>query len=228
MPYKPRTSDRVFLDAREQPPAAAMFDHELVGALLDEPAGERLALLSEKIFTAFSGRALSALSPEELHREFHEEFHDSCGLSRQEAARLAAAIELAKRLLWPDDGRRPIRSPQDACRVANGIKSESKEHFLTLYLDARNVLIHEEVISIGSLNANIVHPREVFKPAISNGAASIILVHNHPSGDVSPSQDDLNLTSRLAEAGHLLGIEVLDHVIISDSRFLSFRSESYI
>jgi DNA repair protein RadC len=197
-----------------------MFDHELVGILLDEPEGERLARLCDQIFSKLCGRALSPLAIEEIC--------DSCGLTPKEATRLAAAIELAKRLLWPDDGRHPISSPQDACRAAAGIRAAAKEHFLTLYLDARNVVIHEEIISIGSLNANIVHPREVFKPAIESGAASIILVHNHPSGDVSPSQEDLSLTARLAEAGRLLGIEVLDHVIISHSRFLSFRTESYL
>lgn len=221
MAYQSHRESAVGLTAREAALAApAMFDHELVGVLLNEPGGERLAGLSERIFALLSGRALSPVAPEEIC--------DSCGLSREEAARLSAAIELAKRLLWPDDGRSPIRSPQDACRAAIGIRSASKEHFLTLYLDARNVLIHEEVVSIGSLNANIVHPREVFKPAISHGAAAIILIHNHPSGDVSPSQEDLKLTARLAEAGQLMGIEVLDHIIVARSRFLSFRSESYI
>ncbi len=81
---------------------------------------------------------------------------------------------------------------------------------------------------MGSLNANIVHPREVFRPAITRGAAAIILVHNHPSGDVTPSREDLNLTARLVEAGRLLGIEVLDHLIVAESRYLSFRSESYL
>ena len=203
-------------------PAAdpALFDHELVGLLLDRPGGEPLAVLSERIFSVFSGRVLSPVPPEEIR--------DSCGLSGAETDRLLAAIELAKRLLWPDDGRICIRSPQDVCRAAAAIRSAGKEHFLALYLDARNVLIHQEVVSIGSLNANIVHPREVFRPAIAAGAAAVILAHNHPSGDISPSQEDLSLTARMVEAGRLLGIEVLDHVIVSSSRFISFRSESYI
>ena len=202
-------------------PAAdsALFDHELVGLLLDRPGGEPLAVLSERIFSLFAGRALSPVPSEEIR---------GCGLSGPEADRLLAAIELAKRLLWPDDGRICIRSPQDVCRAAAAIRSAGKEHFLALYLDARNVLIHQEVVSIGSLNANIVHPREVFRPAIATGAAAVILAHNHPSGDISPSQEDLSLTARMVDAGRLLGIEVLDHVVISSSRFISFRSESYI
>ncbi len=200
--------------------APALFDHELVGILLDEPGGERLAGISERIFALLSGRALSPVTTAELS--------SACGLSARSAARLSAAIELSKRLLWPDDGRGPVRTPQDACRAAADIRNAGKEHFLALYLDARNVIINREIVSVGSLNANIVHPREVFRPAIAQGAAAVILVHNHPSGDVSPSNEDLKLTSRLAEAGRLLGIEVLDHVIVARSRFMSFRSESYL
>lgn len=196
-------------------------DHELVGMVLDrEPGNVSLPALSKNIISLFSGRALTPVTPEEICLR--------CDLTQGEASRLAASIELAKRLLWPDDGRRPVRSPQDACQAAASIRCADKEHFLTLYLDARNVLIYEETISIGSLNANIVHPREVFRPAISHAAAAVILIHNHPSGDVSPSAEDLNLTSRLVEAGRLIGIEVLDHIIVSRRRFLSFRSESYL
>lgn len=196
-------------------------DHELVNLVLDRGSeGAHLVGLSEEIFGLMAGRALTPVAPEEITA--------TCGVSEHEAARLAAAFELARRLLWPGDGRRPVRSPADACQAAAGIRFEKKEHFLTLYLDARNVIIHEETVSIGSLNANIVHPREVFRPAISQAAAALVVVHNHPSGDVTPSHEDMNLTSRLVEAGRLLGIEVLDHIIVSSSRYLSFRSESYL
>lgn len=197
------------------------FDHELVGLVLGrDPQSPDMVRLCELVFELFSGRALSPVTCDEIGSR--------CGLEEPEAARLFAAIELARRLLLPDDGPGPIRSPRDACRAAAGIGTADREHFLVLYLNARNVVIHEETVSVGSLNANIVHPREVFRPAIREAAAAVILVHNHPSGDVSPSREDLSLTSRLVEAGRLLGIEVLDHLIISGSRFLSFRSESYI
>ncbi|MEK7817622.1 MAG: DNA repair protein RadC [Actinomycetota bacterium] len=196
-------------------------DHELVNLVLDRGTeGSQLVGISEEIFGLMAGRALTPVTPEEITA--------SCGVTENEAARLSAALELARRLLWPGDGRRRIRSPADACQSAAGIRSEKKEHFITLYLDARNVIIHEETVSIGSLNANIVHPREVFRPAISRAAAALVLIHNHPSGDVTPSREDMNLTSRLVEAGRLLGIEVLDHIIVSPSRYLSFRSESYL
>ncbi|MEK6536873.1 MAG: DNA repair protein RadC [Actinomycetota bacterium] len=214
--------DETGLTAREAAtaPAQALFDHELVGLVLDQEPDSGLVRLCDHIFELFAGRALSPVTSEEISA--------GCDLPAPEAERLAASIELARRLLWPDDGLGPIRSPRDACRAAASIRSAAREHFLALYLNARNVIIHEETVSIGSLNASIVHPREVFRPAITRSAAAVILVHNHPSGDVTPSQEDLNLTARLVEAGRLLGIEVLDHLIIAENRYLSFRSESYI
>lgn len=211
------------LTAREAVPATAcaLFDHELVGAVLGrEPSGHETTALCERVFELFAGRALSPVTTEEISA--------GCSLPAGEAAKLAAAIELARRLLMPDESLWQIRSPRDVCQAAAAIRGESKEHFLTLYLNARNAVIHTETVSVGSLNANIVHPREVFRPAIAKAAASIILVHNHPSGDVSPSKEDLQLTARLVEAGRLLGIEVLDHIIVSSRAYLSFRSESYI
>ena len=209
--------------AREAAPAPppVLFDHELIGVVLGrEASGQELGAVCERVFEMFAGRAISPVTAEEIS--------SGCGLPEKEAVRLSAAVELTRRLLWPGEGAKPIRSPRDACRAAATIKSADREHFLVLYLNARNVLIHEEIISVGSLNANIVHPREVFRPGITAGAAAIILAHNHPSGDVSPSKEDLNLTARLVDAGRLLGIEVLDHLIVAESRYLSFRSESYL
>lgn len=203
------------------PSPEIMSAGELISLILDgEGSGPPRRDCAARVVSLFTGRALSPVTAAEVS--------SACGLPPAEAARLSAAIELARRLLWPDDGRRPIRSPQDACRAAASIRSAGKEHFLAFYLDARNVLIHEETISIGSLNANIVHPREVFRPAIAHAAAAVIVLHNHPSGDVSPSQEDLKLTTRLVEVGRLLGIEVLDHIIISETNFISFRSEAYL
>lgn len=202
-------------------PTLEMYDYELISVIIgSQTDSSELASSCESFFALFSGRALSPLSPEEIS--------SGCGLPEQGAARLSAAVELARRLLWPEDGAGPIRSPRDACRAAARIRSAEKEHFIALYLNARNTVIGEETISIGSLNANIVHPREVFRPAVSLAAAAVVLAHNHPSGDVTPSQEDLNLTARLVEAGRILGIEVLDHLIVAESRFLSLRSESYL
>ncbi|MCK4352152.1 hypothetical protein KAW65_01965 [candidate division WOR-3 bacterium] len=105
---------------------------------------------------------------------------------------------------------------------------KKKEHFLAVLMDTRNQCIGIPKISIGSLNANIVHPREVFKEAISSSAASCIFVHNHPSGDPEPSEDDLEITKRLVEAGKILGIEVTDHIIVAKNRFFSFKEKKLI
>ena len=108
------------------------------------------------------------------------------------------------------------------------IGREKKEHFVVLYLNTKNQLIYEETISIGILNANLVHPREVFKPAIEHLAASIIVVHNHPSGETEPSQDDIEVTKRIKEVGKIMGIEVLDHVIIAGNKVFSFKEKKLL
>jgi DNA repair protein RadC len=121
-----------------------------------------------------------------------------------------------------------ISNPADAIPMISEIKDERKEHFICLYLNARNQIIHKETVSIGSLSASIVHPREVFLVAITHSAASIILAHNHPSGDVSPSQDDIDLTHRLVRAGEIMGIEILDHIIVASTDFVSLKSRGVI
>ena len=104
-----------------------------------------------------------------------------------------------------------------------------KEHFWGVYLDARNIITRIELIHLGTLNANLVHPRETFRPAIVSSAASLIVLHNHPSDDCEPSEDDLNITKRLVEAGKILGIELLDHIIINlKNKYFSFKEKELI
>ena len=114
-----------------------------------------------------------------------------------------------------------VSAPGDALAYVVDIKDQQREHFKTLYLNARNQIVHSELTSIGSLSSAIVHPREVFHWAVQYHAASVILAHNHPSGDVAPSQDDINLTRRLVQAGEILGIDVLDHIIVGPDDFIS-------
>jgi DNA repair protein RadC len=121
-----------------------------------------------------------------------------------------------------------IRSPSDVANAVAKIRKSRKENFVILCLNARNQVIRKETISIGSLNASIVHPREVFQPAIRESAASIVLAHNHPSGDTNPSDDDIELTRRLVRAGEILGIEVLDHVIVSEKKHLSMKEKGLL
>ena len=116
-----------------------------------------------------------------------------------------------------------VSCPADTLPLLTELKDQRREHFLCLYLNARNQVVHKELISIGSLSASIVHPREVFQVAVTRAAASIILAHNHPSGDVTPSKEDIELTRRMVEAGGIMGIDILDHIILSESDFLSLK-----
>ena len=131
--------------------------------------------------------------------------------------------------------KEPIK---DAKRIADilikDLKAEErddrmKEHFWGVYLDARNVINRIELVHLGTLNANLIHPRETFRPAIISSAASLIVLHNHPSDDVEPSEDDLSVTKRLEEAGKILGIELLDHIIINlKNKYFSFKAKGLI
>ena len=147
-------------------------------------------------------------------------------VSSKRARILLSAFELSRRIFQKGPMIVPaICCPEDSLPFLWDIRAKDKEHFMCLYLNARNQMIHREVISVGSLSASIVHPREVFCIAIKHCAASIILGHNHPSKDVSPSKDDIELTRRLKNAGEILGIEVIDHIIISENDFTSLKEK---
>ena len=148
-------------------------------------------------------------------------------LGLKKRAQLDAAIELGRRITEKIGPLPVVSAPAGCIPYLQDIRTEQKEHFVCLYLNARNQVVHKEFISIGSLSASIVHPREVFRVALKleHGVASIILAHNHPSGDTTPSKDDLELTRRLVKAGQLMGIEVLDHLIIGAGEFTSLKEK---
>ena len=146
------------------------------------------------------------------------------GLGPSKAARVLAGLELGRRLGQARVERETLGSPSDVYELLGDRMGHlDREHFVVLLLDTKNHLLGSELVSVGSLDASIVHPREVFKAAVRRSASGVILVHNHPSGDPSPSEADLRSTQRLEEAGRVLGIPVLDHVIIGDGRFVSLR-----
>jgi DNA repair protein RadC len=146
-----------------------------------------------------------------------------------QAARLLAAIELGRRVFSRcGPGERPVRGPEDVSDRCRTYTIARKEHFLALHLNTRHVIVREELVSVGSLSASIVHPREVFRTAILESSASLILVHNHPSGDPTPSDDDIQITMRLAEVGDLVGIPVVDHVVLGDGAYYSFRESKLL
>ena len=130
------------------------------------------------------------------------------------ASEIIACFELGRRML-KDKKFSILLSPKDVWERMEDIRGSKKEHFVVFYLDSRNQEIERDIISIGTLNESLVHPREVFEGAIKNNAAAIIVAHNHPSGDLKPSQDDIEITKKLIHAGKILDIEVIDHIIVS-------------
>lgn len=144
------------------------------------------------------------------------------GLSR--AATLIASGELLRRAQKKAGTDFPvIQSMNDIVAQAVELRDKKKEHLMAFFLNARQQMIAKEVISIGTLTASLAHPREIFTPAIGKAAASVILVHNHPSGDPSPSEEDVRLTKRISQAGHIMGIDLLDHLIIAENGCYSFK-----
>ncbi len=155
-----------------------------------------------------------------------EELQRVPGVGRAKAVTLKAAVELGRRIASTQAARASVRSPQDVSTlVMEEMRYLDREQFRIILLDAKNHVLGVKTVSVGSLSSSIVHPREIFKDAIARSSAAIILVHNHPSGDPTPSREDVEVTRRLVEAGRLLGIEVLDHVVVGDNRYVSFKEK---
>ena len=194
---------------RETGNAAYLCDDELFALLSIEKKGT-------KNLKELSGMNWRALTVE--------------GYTDKEALKIVSFIELARRLeSWKDDPKPKISSPEDVYRLLYPqLREQKKEFFISICLDTKNQIISKETISIGSLNANVVHPREVFKSALLASAAHIIVVHNHPSGDPTPSREDIEITKKLVETGTIMGIAVLDHIIIGDGRHFSMKEAGHI
>lgn len=189
--------------------AENLRDSELMAILLRTGIeGKNVMKVSRELLQKFPTKKLLSLDFEKLSK--------IKGIGQGKACLLLAAFELTKRALDIEDNNLPtINSDKDAVAQFQELRHAKKEHFVVLYLNARNQLVHKETISIGTLNANLVHPREVFKPAIDCLAASVIIAHNHPGGGTEPSEEDLLLTLRLKEVGKIMGIDVAKHLIIT-------------
>ena len=151
-------------------------------------------------------------------------FNGVRGIGKAKISAICAALELGHRL-YGNKSTKLIVSPKDVWLLMKDEVQKKKEYFVVFYLNTRNQMIQKEIISIGSLNTSIAHPREVFEPAVRHHAGQIILAHNHPSGDCTPSHEDRETTKRLVKAGEILGIEVVDHVIATKEEFVSMREK---
>ena len=198
--------------------ADALSKSELLALLLGSGIkGKNVKQLSEQIIRKFGSKFLT-LSVDDLL--------EIAGIGEAKALQIVSALELTKRFyaeLNPKDNL--VLSAQDAISLTSDIKDKKKEHLICLYLNARNALLQKEVVSIGTLDKSIVHPREIFGPAVELRAAGIILVHNHPSGDVTPSKQDIDVVQTLLEAGKIMGVNVIDFIIVSENNSHSFFSD---
>jgi DNA repair protein RadC len=202
----------------------SLSNQELLAILLRTGTKEESVLtLANRVLVQF----------EKLHALKHatvEEMKEIKGIGEAKAIQLLAAIELGKRLAQKEiDNKYTIRSPEDAANfLMPFMTSLQQENFVALYLNVKNQIIHQQTVFIGSLNASIVHPREIYRVAVRRAAAAIIVAHNHPSGNPVPSPEDIDVTKRLLEAGQILGIDLLDHIIIGDHQFVSLKEKGYI
>jgi len=200
----------------------ALSAQEILALILGRGiAGESVMVSAQRLLSQFGSlRGIAGASVEQLSQVR--------GIGVAKSSQIKAAFELANRLEdYSEAGKKPlVRTPDEVVSLVRGrLKGKKKEHFLAVLLDTRNQLIKVSEISVGSLDAGVVHPREAFKEAISVSAASIIFAHNHPSGDPEASDDDIMLTKRLAEAGEIVGIDVLDHIILGDKTSLSLKRQ---
>ena len=195
--------------------AKALKDYELLAILLGSGTKDKdVFKLSREIIKIFE-HDFESISLEKLQ--------DIHGLGLAKSSQILSAIELSKRYLIKQNRR--IRYAKDIYEELKEFANKKQEHFITITLDGASHIIEKRVVFIGTLNQSLVHPREVFADAISDRAASIIIAHNHPSGQLRPSQEDKMVTNRLKEVSQIVGIELIDHVIVSKEGFYSFRDE---
>jgi DNA repair protein RadC len=202
--------------------AGALSNRELIALLLGTGSARASALDTAERLVEGGIRGLAQRSLDDLESEH--------GLGRAKATRVLAALELGARLASEGRAGQPaLRTPGDCARhLLPRYAGRAVETFGILALDVRHRLKREAVISVGCLTSSLVHPREVFQEAVVSRAAALILFHNHPSGDPEPSAEDVSLTRRLASAGTLMGIDVLDHIVLGAGRYVSFRERGLV
>ncbi len=194
-----------------------LSDEEIISLLLGHGSRkENVFQISKRLMENFEyEEILNAKYPQELQKTLH--------LGLNQSAKIMAAVELGRRIFDGSKSQKTIHNADDAYGLLKNMHFLQKEHVRGLYLNTRYHLIHDEIISIGSLDANILHPREVLRPAIEYGAYGFILAHNHPSGDPMPSEADLKVTQKLLKLGNELQIPLFDHLVIGESSYTSIK-----
>lgn len=223
MPVEDRPYEKL-----EKSGAENLTDAELLAVIIRTGSRNDTSLdLTRRIINRYSdGKGLGYLKKASI-----SQLCEIKGVGRVKAIQIKAAVELGARLSKPPlvNGKVKISSPDDiGSMYMEKFRQSSREYFIVLVLNTRNEVIKELNISIGSLSETVVHPREVFSEVIKQPAAAVILMHNHPSGDSSPSKNDKQTTNRLADAGKILGIKILDHVIIGDGNIFSFKENGLL
>jgi len=211
IPLENRPRERMFRNG-----VNVLSDAELLAVILQNGTkGENVVDMSNRIIKEYGLDSLNNLSITELSK--------IKGIGMAKAMKIKALFELNRRVKVHKNNFQ-IKCAEDVFEYSSKrILSNDKEYFIVLMLDSKNRLIRDEIVSIGTLNSSIVHPREIFKSAIKESANSVILVHNHPSGDCTPSDEDKQITKLIFEAGDLLNIKVMDHIIISQGGYWSFK-----
>ena len=195
--------------------SAALKNRELIALILGSgQKGMPVMTISRNIENMLEKEGVGGIALEKL--TYIE------GVGNAKACQIAAAFELAKRF-YVESEKVNIKVSRDVADLLDGYASKQQEHFILITLDGANNVIKVRVIFIGTLNKSMVHPREVFAPALADRAASIVIAHNHPSGNPEPSVEDLLMTRKLKEAGEIIGIEIIDHVIITKKNHYSFQ-----
>lgn len=199
----------------------ALTNTELLAVVLGNGVeGENVLQVSEDLMRRHGAEALPGLTL--------EGWRTTRGVGTVKACQMTAAFELARRILVRPDAEFRVSSPREAYELVRDLKRARKEHLVALYLDAQNHLILRETISIGALNTTRTHPREILQPAILHSALAFVLVHNHPSGSLEPSRDDLDFTRSIARAAELIGVGLTDHLIVSPRGYLSLKERGVL
>lgn len=198
-----------------------LSDTELLGLVIKEKNNE---MISDNLVDKFS--SLDNL----LINTSVEELKTIKGLGYKRIEQIKAIAEIARRLYSKSNIKNyRISTPSDIANyIMNDLKFLTQEHFVVISLNTKNVILNSKTIFIGTLNSSLVHPREIFLQAIKSSAHSIIVCHNHPSGDPNPSSEDISITTRLKECGKIIGIDLLDHIIIGNDKYISLKERGVI